>query len=252
MNNKISYPKNQLFMEDEFPLGLCDNGSEYLPRDIIYLLTDEYKVMQQHDPSTVYVLIDDKHHSIYRGDERIAIYENKPVHQYVLTYDQDHETYMMMLRFGHMNHEMLIPIAEYKDPQVAMNMLTRLNTLGFDPNDVKSVISSFREGTINAFSAIIGIFKIFGFNPNDPRIQEIISLGNKYCLWNKDNQLIPNRLIDEMQINLDNPRKNKNYIMKYFIDIYLIFYRYKYFKAEEFDNNESLNIPLKEIYAIFR
>ena len=250
--NKISSPKSQIVLGDEFPLGLSDNGSESLPRDIIFTYVENYKLMQQHDPNTIYILIDSPNRSVYKGDQLVAIFENKACHRYIMTYDSNINEFIILVRHGKIGHEQIIPIARYKDPQVAVNILVRLNSIGFDPNKIHQCLVSYIEGYTTLHETIIGILAAYEYK-NDPRLQPINLAAIKYGINNyRKGKEFSTEYIWYLQ-NLNRPY-HENSLVKYYIDIFIIISRYKFFKGEDFTKipGENLKRPISEIYEIFK
>lgn len=203
---------------------------------------EHYHALKVHD-NLVYV-ISDYPHEIYYGDALLSkgvmeMFSNKP--EYYLKYNEDTHEYILAVDRPNLHYisymNGLTEIARYKDPQVAINKLVECNRLGNQLSITKSIYESLlgyikKDNTL--IQSILSIIAIFGYKET-PEYQMLIETITR-------NSILKLKI---MIASLDSEKEN-NKLYGYFISIYNIFEKYKFFTDKKYDLDLNEYIILKD------
>lgn len=148
--------------------------------EVCHLTQDEYDVMSKHDETTTYVITDAKDGRMYIGSRLIPISKND--RQYLLGYDPYKYKYILYLNSVEGYMDQLVPIAEFNNPQDAINALISCNHLN-DHNEtffkIIKVLTQYIDGDVGMNSTLISMISILGYR-DDGRLQDLNRLSIIY------------------------------------------------------------------------
>lgn len=164
---------------------------------VITLTLEEYQLMNQHDPFTIYVVIGQAAQTIYRGDQRV-ITKLFNTYNYLLGIDKKGDNLYYVI-YRNIN-DVIIDICRFTKSEDAIKCLETFNVLGthkISDYRIFQIIRAFVTNDIGFLAMIIGCLSSVGFR-NDPALQELIELQNIHSACCTNEYDVPTYVIQDI------------------------------------------------------
>lgn len=222
----------------------------YVP-EIISISRLQYHALKVHDMA-VYV-ISDFPHEIFYGDSLLSegfqeLFNNKP--EYFIRYNLETRDYSIMINNSGIEYiaslKNFSEIERHKDPQAAINALIRFSSIGDSTSITRNIYDTLigyikKENDLN--QCILNIIALFGYKETATYQMLIQFILNNEIKIKNDNTLIA-----LIKTSAD---YTKNKLFDYYIEIFNVIEKYKYFKDDKYNPDINEYIVLKDaIYDI--
>lgn len=211
--------------------------------DTTTLMQEEYDLLQQPNPNTIYIIINSPERRIYVG-RNLADFKSAD-RMYLIGPGKCYGEYTLWLNEKVNYEDRLVEISSFKDPQKAINAMNRYNRVGSHTNlaiSVYNVLISYLLKEVSLHEFIMGIIALFGYR-DDRRFQELLQRTMTTGVQQYKRSDLPLQLKDQLHIF----KRSANHLFCFYSDLYDLVVFYDFFKDRKYQENTIYDVDLSEV-----
>lgn len=215
--------------------------------DVYYESQYQYDAKSLKDETAVYIINDANPPRMFKGSREIPLPRNQ--RRYFLTYDEEKRKYIVFLDDIKDFKNMMVPVCEYNDPQIAMKALMTYNAIQEHSKTILScysILDSYIVGNTGIDDAILSIISVNGFK-NDAGFQFLRELSIRFM----DDKLGRDLTYEHREFL---QKKTEHQLTMIYGKIYNVFVKnnfFKSYKTVDSIDSKTMQIFSRDLFNIF-